>query len=712
MKLNFKKISIVFLLVSLVAVARYYNIQEYLSFESLKNNRDLLNSYYAQNQGLFIVVYILIYILSVAVAIPGAAILTLAGGALFGVLTGTLVVSFASTIGASLSFLISRYLFRDTLREKFSDKLKAIDKGIRQDGAFYLFTLRMIPIFPFFLINVLMGLTDISLWVFFFVSQVGMLIGTIVYVNAGTQLASISSLKEILSPNLLLSFVALGILPLFAKSIINYLQNQKIYKNYKKPKSFDYNLIVIGAGAAGLVASYIAATVKAKVALIEKHKMGGDCLNYGCVPSKALIAVAKKVNTSKKIAEYGLKTAKFEFDFASIMERVAKVVKKIEPNDSVERYTKLGVDCFSGDAKIISPYIVSMNGKEFTTKSIVIASGAEPFVPNIPGLNEISYLTSDTLWNLKKLPKKLLVLGGGPIGCELSQAFSRLGSDVTIVEMGERIIPKEDFDVSAFMKEVFEKEGIKILTSHKAVQFKKGKTNKVVCEANGKQVEIEFDEIILAIGRKARTKGFGMEELGIRLNPNGTIETDEFLRTNFPNIFVCGDAAGPYQFTHTASHQAWYASVNSLFGIFKKFKADYSVIPWVTFTDPEVSHVGLSEMDAKEKGIEVEISQYDIGELDRAIADGEAHGFIKVLTQKGSDKILGVTIVAAHAGELLAEYVLAMKHGLGLNKILGTIHSYPTMSEANKYVAGNWKKANKPEKLLTYVEKFHTWRRK
>lgn len=712
MKLNFKKISIVFLLVSLVAVARYYNIQEYLSFESLKNNRDLLNSYYAQNQGLFIVVYILIYILSVAVAIPGAAILTLAGGALFGVLTGTLVVSFASTIGASLSFLISRYLFRDTLREKFSDKLKAIDKGIRQDGAFYLFTLRMIPIFPFFLINVLMGLTDISLWVFFFVSQVGMLIGTIVYVNAGTQLASISSLKDILSPNLLLSFVALGILPLFAKSIINYLQNQKIYKNYKKPKSFDYNLIVIGAGAAGLVASYIAATVKAKVALIEKHKMGGDCLNYGCVPSKALIAVAKKVNTSKKIAEYGLKTAKFEFDFASIMERVAKVVKKIEPNDSVERYTKLGVDCFSGDAKIISPYIVSVNGKEFTTKSIVIASGAEPFVPNIPGLNEISYLTSDTLWNLKKLPKKLLVLGGGPIGCELSQAFSRLGSDVTIVEMGERIIPKEDFDVSAFMKEVFEKEDIKILTSHKAVQFKKGKTNKVVCEANGKQVEVEFDEIILAIGRKARTKGFGMEELGIRLNPNGTIETDEFLRTNFPNIFVCGDAAGPYQFTHTASHQAWYASVNSLFGIFKKFKADYSVIPWVTFTDPEVSHVGLSEMDAKEKGIEVEISQYDIGELDRAIADGEAHGFIKVLTQKGSDKILGVTIVAAHAGELLAEYVLAMKHGLGLNKILGTIHSYPTMSEANKYVAGNWKKANKPEKLLTYVEKFHTWRRK
>ncbi|MBP7283702.1 MAG: FAD-dependent oxidoreductase [Leptospiraceae bacterium] len=710
--MKLKKLLIILSVVALIVLARYYGLQEYLSFESLKSNRDLLNSYYAQNQLLFISAYILLYIVSVAVALPGAAILTLAGGALFGVITGTLIVSFASTIGATASFLISRYLFRDTLREKFSDKLNAIDKGIRRDGAFYLFTLRMIPIFPFFLINVLMGLTDISVLVFFFVSQVGMLLGTIAYVNAGTQLASISSLKDILSPNLIFSFVALGILPLIAKSIISYLQNQKIYKNYKKPKSFDYNLIVIGAGAAGLVTSYIAATVRAKVALIEKHKMGGDCLNYGCVPSKALIAVAKKINTEKKIAEFGLKSAKIEFDFATLMDRVAKVVKKIEPNDSIERYTKLGVECFSGDAKIISPYIVSVNGKEYSTKSIVIASGAEPYIPSIPGLSEISYLTSETLWGLRKLPKRLLVLGGGPIGCELSQAFSRIGSEVTLVEMGERIMPKEDLDVSLFMKEVLEKEGLKILTSHKAVEFKKGWNKSVVCEANGKKLEIEFDEVLLAIGRKARTKGFGMEELGIRLNPNGTIETDEFLRTNFPNIFVCGDAAGPYQFTHTASHQAWYASVNALFGIFRKFKADYSVIPWATFTDPEVAHVGLSEADAKEKNLDVEVSRYDIGELDRAIADGEANGFIKVLTPKGSDKILGVTIVASHAGELLAEYVLAMKHGLGLNKILGTIHTYPTMSEANKYVAGNWKKANKPEKLLSYVEKFHKWRRR
>ena len=611
--MKLKKLLIILSVIALIVLARYYGLQEYLSFESLKNNKELLNSYYAQNEILFISAYILLYIISVAVALPGATILTIGSGALFGLLKGVILVSFASTIGATLSFLISRYLFRDTLREKFSDKLTAIDKGVRQDGAFYLFTLRMIPIFPFFLINVLMGLTDISVFVFFFVSQIGMLLGTIVYVNAGTQLASISSLKGILSPNLLFSFIALGILPLLGKSIIAYLKNQKIYKNYKKPNSFDYNLIVIGAGAAGLVTSYIAATVKAKVALVERHKMGGDCLNYGCVPSKALIAVAKKIHTEKRIAEFGIKSVKIEFDFATVMKRVAGVVKKIEPNDSVERYTKLGVECFSGDAKIVSPYLVSINGKEYSTKSIVIASGAEPYIPNIPGLNEIKYLTSETLWDLKKLPKKLLILGGGPIGCELSQAFSRLGSEVTLVEMGERIMPKEDLDVSSFMTEAMEKEGLKILTSYKAIEFKKGKQNSVICEANGNKVEIKFDEVILAIGRKARTKGFGIEELGIRLNPNGTIETDEFLRTNFPNIFVCGDAAGPYQFTHTASHQAWYASVNALFGFVKKFKADYSVIPWTTFTDPEVAHVGLIEAEAKEKNIEIELSQYDIG---------------------------------------------------------------------------------------------------
>ncbi|HMX34569.1 MAG TPA: FAD-dependent oxidoreductase, partial [Leptospiraceae bacterium] len=691
---------------------RYYNLQDYLTFDSLRANRDLLHNYYLANQISFIVIYILVYVISVAIALPGAAILTLAGGAIFGVLKGVVIVSFASTVGATFSFLISRYLLRDYLKEKFIDKFEAINKGVKKDGIFYLFTLRMIPLFPFFLINVLMGLTDLSVIKFFIVSQVGMLLGTVVYVNAGTQLASINSPRDILSFNMLLSFVALGILPLFARSIINLIQNRKVYNKYKKPKNYDFNLIVIGAGAAGLVTSYIATTVRSRVAIVEKHKMGGDCLNYGCVPSKALLAVSKKIHLQRQFSEYGIRSVKVDFNFIDIMKRVNRVIKEIEPNDSIERYTKLGVECFTGEAKIVNPYTVSIDGKEYTTKSIVIASGAAPIIPNIKGISDIDYLTSETLWSLKKLPKRLIVLGGGPIGCELAQAFNRLGSTVTIVEMGSRILPKEDIDVSNFLLDTFQKEGLNLLLSHKAIEFKrKGNQKILICEHNEKKVEIVFDEVILAIGRKARTEGFGLEELGIPITKEGTIETNEYLETIFPNILVCGDAAGPYQFTHTASHQAWYASVNALFGIFKKFKVDYRVIPWTTFTDPEVAHVGLTEMDASKRKLNFEKTVYNIAELDRAIADGEAKGFIKVLTKKGTDKILGVTIVSSHAGEILAEYVLAMKHGIGLNKILGTIHTYPTFSEANKFAAGNWKKQNKPEKILNLLEKFHTWRR-
>lgn len=472
-------------------------------------------------------------------------------------------------------------------------------------------------------------------------------------------------------------------------------------------------MIAIGAGSAGLVTSYIAATVRSKVALIEKHKMGGDCLNTGCVPSKALIAVAKKVHLAKKASEFGLTSVKTDFQFDSVMERVAKkVIKAIEPHDSVERYTNLGVECVSGTAKILSPYEVEVNGHVISTRSIVLATGAAPLIPPIPGLDKINYLTSDNLWDLRNLPKKLIVLGGGPIGCELSQCFSRLGTDVTIIEMAPSILNREDEDVASYVSEVFQNEGINILVNHKAVEFIEENDKKfIICETNGEKMRVEFDEVLIALGRRANTKGFGLEDLDVKLNPNGTVRVDEYLRTNYPNIYACGDVAGPYQFTHVASHQAWYASVNALFSPLKKFKADYRVIPWTTFTDPEVARVGFNEAEAKAEGIEYEVSKYEMEELDRAIADGETSGFLKVITPKGKDEILGVTIVGYHAGDLLAEYVLAMKYNLGLNKILGTIHTYPTMSEANKYLAGVWKKAHAPTKLLEYVGKFHTWRR-
>ena len=712
MNKKIKQILILLLLLGIFFTAKAYGVSEYLNFEYLKLQKESLLSTYNENQFLFISIYFLVYVISVAVSIPGATIFTLAAGAIFGVVLGTVLVSFASTLGATLSFLFSRYLLRDSVQKKFGSSMESINKGLEQDGTFYLLSLRLIPAFPFFLINLLMGLSRISAIQFFWVSQIGMLPGTLVYVNAGTQIATLNSTKDILSPTLLLSFVALGLLPLFAKIIVNKIKINKIYTNYNKPKFYDYNLVVLGAGAAGLVTSYIGATVKAKVALIEKHKMGGDCLNYGCVPSKAIIATAKKVHLTKKASEYGLKKVEIDFDFKDIMARVSGIIKKIEPNDSIERYSSMGVDCITGSGKILSPFEVEVNGKIITTKNIVVATGAGPLIPNIPGLKDVPYLTSETLWNLTTLPKNLLVIGGGPIGCELSQAFSRLGSKVTILDIADRILPKEDKDVSLFMETMLKEEGITILKSHKILEFINiYNKNSAVVEFNKEKKEIYFDYVLLSMGRKARVSGFGLEELGVKITNRGTIEVNEYLETNYPNIFACGDVAGPYQFTHTASHEAWYASVNALFGIFKKFKADYTVIPWTTFTDPEVSHVGLSEEDALSKNIQFDLTKYDIHELDRAITESENKGFVKILTSPGTDKILGVTIVGHNAGEIISEFVLAMKYKIGVNKILGTIHAYPTMAEANKFAAGNWKKARKPENLLKWVEKFHHWRR-
>jgi dihydrolipoamide dehydrogenase len=704
-------VAFIFLVVGLFYA---FELHQYLTLQSLKENRDSLGRFYESNQLLMIFAYSAIYVFSTALSLPGAAILTLAGGALFGFWMGLLVVSFSSTIGATCAFLIARFLFRESVQQKFSARLKTINEGIQKEGAFYLFALRLVPIFPFFVINLVMGLTPLKTSTFFFVSQAGMLLGTAAYVNAGTQLADISKLSEILSFDILLSFAILGMIPLIAKRIVNFMKGRRALKSFKKPKSFDYNMIVIGAGSAGLVSAYIAAAVKAKVALIEKNKMGGDCLNTGCVPSKALLKTAKVISQMRNASKYGVKKTDFELDFAEVMERVQKVIKQIEPHDSIERYTNLGVDCFEGSAEIVDPYRIKFKEKILTTKNIIIATGASPFVPPISGLKETGFLTSDTIWSIRELPKRLVVLGGGPIGSELSQAFQNLGSQVTQIEMGDRIMAKEDPEVSEFMKKRFESEGVDVRVGHKAKAFEKsGSEKKVICEtSDGKDVEINCDQILVAVGRKANVTGFAAEKLGIRLSDAKTIQADEFLRTNFPNIYVCGDVTGPFQFTHTASHQAWFTAVNALFSPLKKFKVDYSVIPWATFTDPEVAHVGLSETEAKEKDIAYEVTTYGIDDLDRAITESENKGFVKVLTPPGKDKILGATIVGAHAGEMIAEYVAAMKHGFGLNKILGTIHIYPTFSEANKFAAGNWKKAHAPEKALKWLEKFHRFRRK
>lgn len=701
------------IVIALVAAFFIFDLGRFLSLDYLKSQQAALADLYSNRPFTVIASFFAIYVAATALSLPGAAILTLGAGAIFGLFTGTLIVSFASSIGATLAFLVSRFLLRDSIESKFGDKLQTFNDNIDKDGAFYLFTVRLVPVFPFFLVNLVMGLTKLKTGVFYLVSQLGMLAGTIVFVNAGTQLAKIDSLSGIVSPKILFSFALLGIFPLIAKKVIDIVKARKVYADHPKPESYDRDIVVIGAGAGGLVSSYIGAAVKARVTLIERHKMGGDCLNFGCVPSKALIRSAKLMDSIKHSTRYGVEKATGEIDFAKTMGRVHEVIKKIEPHDSIERYTNLGVDVITGDAKITSPWTVEVNGTTLTTRNIIIATGAQPFVPPIPGLDKVDYLTSDNLWNITSLPKRLVVLGGGPIGSELTQAFTRLGSEVWQIEMVDRIMNREDPEISEMIKQKFIEDGVHVMIDTKAVGVEVDNNGEkhLICEHDGEQISIAFDQIIIAVGRSARSKGFGLEELDISTRKNGTIEVNEFLQTRFPNIYAVGDIAGPYQFTHVAAHQAWYASVNSLFGTFKKFRADYRVIPWATFTDPEVARVGLNETEANEQNKPYEVTTYGIDDLDRAIADGVDHGLVKVLTVPGKDKILGVTIVGANAGELITEYVLAMKHGLGLNKILGTIHIYPTMSEANKYAAGEWKRAHQPETLLKWVEKYHSWRR-
>ena len=710
------RLALLLVLAALVAAFFVFDLGRFFSLEWFKSQQAAIEAFHRSHPWQTAAALFLIYVAVTGLSLPGALPLSLAAGAIFGLLWGTILVSFASSIGATLAFLASRFLFRQAIHRRFGDKLRAIDAGMEKEGPFYLFTLRLVPLFPFFMINLAMGLTSIRTWTFYWVSQLGMLAGTMVYVNAGTQIAQIESLRGILSPGLLLSFALLGVFPLIAKNAVNWLRARKVYARWPRPARFDRNLVVIGAGSAGLVSAYIAAAVKAKVTLIEKHRMGGDCLNTGCMPSKALLRSAKLLSQIGRAQQWGIRSAQAQFDFAEVMERVQRVIRQVQPHDSVERYTALGVECIEGEAKIVSPWSVEVadaaGKRTLTTRAIVIAAGAQPFVPPIPGLDRVGYLTSDTLWELRVLPGRLLVLGGGPIGCELAQAFARFGAKVTQVEMLPRILMREDPEISQMVAERFRAEGIDVRVGHRAKEFRVEDGEKLlIAEHDGRDVRIAFDQVLVAVGRVANTTGYGLEELGIPLTKQRTVEVNQHMATLYPNIYACGDVAGPYQFTHTASHTAWYAAVNALFGRFRRFRADFSVIPWATFTEPEVARVGLNETEAKQRGIACEVTTYGIDDLDRAIADGEAHGLVKVLTVPGKDRILGATIVGEHAGDLIVEYIAAMRHGIGLNKILATIHIYPTLAEANKYAAGNWKRAHAPQTLLRWVERYHAWMR-
>ncbi|MBT7226270.1 MAG: FAD-dependent oxidoreductase [Gammaproteobacteria bacterium] len=710
--MNKTKLILIALLV--IAIFGYITLDlgQYLTLEYAQSQLSNIQDYKNENFAQTALIYFIGYVIATGLSIPGAIIITLLGGAIFGLFWGTLLVSFASSIGATLAFLASRVLLRDWVQRRFGDYLAPLNKGIEKDGSFYLFSIRMVPLFPFFVVNLLMGLTAIRTTSFYLASQAGMLIGTAVYVNAGSELSQISSLSGLVSAPVLGSLVLLGVFPLIAKLILNSMQRNKELQSFEKPKRFDANVVIVGAGSAGLVASLITAGAKAKVILIEKHKMGGDCLNTGCVPSKSIIRSGRIMSYIRRAKEFGIDGAKGEVNFAAVMARVQGVIKTIEPHDSVERFTSLGVEVELGDAVIESPYVVTVNDRRITTRSIIVATGARPLVPPIPGLAEIDYLTSDSIWSLSELPKRLLVVGSGPIGCELAQAFSNLGAQVTQVDMAERIMPREDAEVSEEVAKAFREQGIRLLTGHKLVKFGAGENGDYMeAEHRGETVTVEFDKVLLAIGRKANVEGFGLENLNLALTGQGTIEVNEYLQTSMPNVFACGDVAGPYQFTHMASFQAWFASLNALLGGLYRSKINYSVVPWATFTDPEVARVGLSETEAKKKKISYELTRYEMDHHDRSLADGEAHGFIKVLTVPGKDKILGVTIVGHHAGEVIGEFVFAMTHGMGLKKISAVTHIYPTILEANKFAANAWRSERLPEEYFPYLEKFFAWRR-
>ena len=708
------RLLIVVVLAAAVAAFLVFDLGQYLSLEYFKSRQAAIDALYRSHPLALAASFFALYIAVTGLSLPGAALMTIAAGAIFGLVAGTLIVSFASAIGATVAFLVARFVLRDAIQARFAGKLAAINRGVEKDGALYLLTLRLVPAVPFFVINLAMALTPIRTWTFYWMSQLGMLLGTLVYVNAGTEIARLTSLSGIASPRLIAAFTLLGIFPLIARRIIASIEARKVYRNWPRPRRFDCNLVVIGAGSAGLVAAYIAAAVKARVTLIEQHRMGGDCLNTGCVPSKALIRSAKLLSHMRRAHELGIRAAHAEFDFAEVMHRVQSVIAQVAPHDSVERYQSMGVEVIEGAAKMVSPWVVEVTTpsdvRRLTTRAVVIAAGARPSVPPIPGLAQVGYLTSENLWELRELPRRLLVLGGGPIGSELAQCFARFGSKVTQVEILPRLLMREDAEVSETIARRFREEGIEMLLEHEAKRFVVEDGEKtLIAEHRGRPVRIVFDTVLVAVGRTANTEGYGLEQLGIATTAQHTVETNEYLQTLYPNIYACGDVAGPFHFTHTAAHQAWYAAVNALFGSWRRLRVDYSVIPWATFTDPEVARVGLNEQEARDRRIAFEVTRYDLRDLDRAIADGEAHGMVKVLTVPGKDRILGVTIVGAHAADMIAEFIMAMKHGIGLDKILGTIHVYPTASEANKHAAGVWKRAHAPQRLLAWLKRYHAW---
>lgn len=661
-----------------------------------------------------------LYVAVTALSLPLGIWMTLGIGALFGFWWGLAIVSFASTLGASLAFLSARHLMRDWARARLGARLEAIDRGLARDGVLYLLTLRLVPAVPFFAVNLAMGLTALPLRRFWWASQIGMLPGTAIYVNAGTELAAVRSVSDIVSPGMLGALLALGAFPWIARWGAGWLRLRRLRAPWPRPRRFDRNLVVIGAGAAGLVAAYMAATLRARVTLIEEAEMGGDCLNTGCVPSKTLIRSGRAAAEVRRAADFGIRAGSPETDWPAVTARIRAAIAAIAPNDSAERYRGLGVEVLAGRARIADPWHVEVTTeagmRRLSTRAIVIATGAAPVVPPIPGLIDAGCLTSETIWTRLAdpagPPRRLAILGAGPIGCELAQALARLGLGVVLIEAAPRILPREDAEAAGLAAAALAADGVEIRTGARVASVGGRAGDLRLILADG--AEIAAEAVLAATGRRARLQGLGLEALGIGAE-GPTIETDAFMRTLHPNILAAGDVAGPAQFTHAAAQQGWGAAVNALVGGIvpglRGLRVAGATMPAVTFTDPEIARAGLSEEEARARGIAHEVTRHDLGHLDRAIADGVTGGFVKVVTAGRGGRILGVTIVAPHAGEMLAPFLLAMQARLGLGRMLATVLPYPTYAEAGKFAAGTWRKRRTNPRALALAGAFNRWRR-
>ena len=727
---------------------------DWFSLARLQMQYHDLQAWYVQSPWTARALFFGLYLILASAAVPGIVVLTLAGGAIFGFAWGLVLVSFASTLGATLTLVTVRHVLPQTIASAMGPRVQAllrnVTKGLEREGVFFLLSLRLIPLIPFGLINVVMAFTRMPIGRFYLVSQLGMLPTTILYLQAAAQLAALHAASDVLAPELMLVLLGLGlaiaVLPFIAKRVLHWIALRKKLSAWKRPRRFDYNLIVIGGGAAGLVSAYVAAHAQTRVALIEAAEMGGDCLNRGCVPSKALIQSARVAHQLHQAAQFGLQAGPLNVDLAAVMHRLRAVIAAIAPHDSVQRYQGLGVDVFQAQAYILDPWTVELRrpGQEalrMTARRMVLATGAKPHVPDIPGLSTSGFVTSDTLWDAlaqrSELPRRIAILGGGPVGCELAQAFARLGSQVSLIESGSALLGREDADVSALVQQALERDGVRVFTQHRAVRCESAELPQqqgllVLCEnapkrpadigastvlgSSGVQAgefAVPFDLLICATGRDARLAGFGLENLGLATGQ--ALQTNEFMQTEVPTLFAAGDVAGPYQSTHAAAHQAWYASVNALLDGWWALPARYGALPSTVYVAPEVARVGLNEKQAKARGVPYEVNLFSFADLDRALCDAPAGempaGFVKVLTPPGRDRLLGVTIVGDQAAELLAPYVLAMRHRLGLKAMLSTIHSYPTLSESARQVAGQWQRAHLPQWPLRWLRRWLTWRR-